>query len=255
MADIPLPRSLSTSTKPKKTFLHRSRSQQVVKGEEVKVKDENGLLALRYEEARPSKLPIAVTVAPPRQPPQEQHPALRGMSEVVGGKGKRDSGMVSCGTVSEKATEGSMLDEGQGSSVLGVKIDFESSSTLLPQVSPPIERPPLQAKIPGEGLQRGSTGSVSLSGWRRKGSVPKTPKTPADRGEEGEGFTPITTPVPTESFLEQEFLDSISFSKRGSIMLGGKKAVNGHARLKGGRRYVHPHRQRGRQREGLLILE
>jgi hypothetical protein len=33
-------------------------------------------------------------------------------------------------------------------------------------------------------------------------------------------------------------LESLSFSKRGSMMLGGKKAVNGHVRTHGGRRYV-----------------
>jgi hypothetical protein len=41
-----------------------------------------------------------------------------------------------------------------------------------------------------------------------------------------------------ESLLDEEFLGSLTFSKRGSVMLGGKKAVNGHVRTNGGRRYV-----------------
>ena len=36
----------------------------------------------------------------------------------------------------------------------------------------------------------------------------------------------------------RDLLRTLSFSKRGSVMLGGKKVVNGQARATAGRRYV-----------------
>ncbi|KAJ2898754.1 TBC domain-containing protein [Zalerion maritima] len=38
-------------------------------------------------------------------------------------------------------------------------------------------------------------------------------------------FSPITTTIPTDTLVDEEFLAQLSFSKRGSVMLGGKKAV------------------------------
>lgn len=40
-----------------------------------------------------------------------------------------------------------------------------------------------------------------------------------------EPFSPITTPIPTDSLLDEE-LAQLSFSKRGSIMFGGKRPAN-----------------------------
>jgi hypothetical protein len=57
---------------------------------------------------------------------------------------------------------------------------------------------------------------------------------------EHEYFSRLTTPIPSAGFLEDDFLDNMSFSKRGSIMFGGKKAVNGQLRFGGGRRWGLP---------------
>jgi hypothetical protein len=87
-----------------------------------------------------------------------------------------------------------------------------------------------------------SVKSGSMRRWARAGSkkdlkdantTPTTPKSQKSIGEE-EQFSPITTPIPSEGFGD-DFMN-LSFSKRGSVMLGGKKAVNGHLRYQGGRR-------------------
>jgi hypothetical protein len=192
---------------------------------------DNGIITLRYEEALPAKPPIAVTVAPPqRAPPIDTHPALRrqksGVEETD--ESKRDSGLAP--TTSSKAREGSVNTVEEN--ILGVKIDFNSStqSTIPPQT--PVPSTPKITKSD-------SMGSGSMSRWRkpvsRKSSTPKTPRTPMSTSTQEE-FSPITTPIPTESLIDEEFLRGITFSKRGSMMLG-KKAVNGHARTNGGRRY------------------
>jgi len=46
-----------------------------------------------------------------------------------------------------------------------------------------------------------------------------------------ESFSPITTPIPTDSLLDEE-LAELSFSKRGSIMFGGKRPANAAAASK-----------------------
>jgi hypothetical protein len=196
------------------------------------MRTDNGILTLRYEETLPAKPPIAVTVAPPqRAPPIDTHPALRrkksGVEETD--ESKRDSGLAP--TMSSKAREGSVNTVEEN--ILGVKIDFNSStqSTIPPQT--PVPSTPNITKSD-------SMGSGSMSRWRnpvsRKNSTPKTPRTPTSTYTQEE-FSPITTPIPTESLIDDEFLRGITFSKRGSMMLGGEKAVDGHARTNGGRRY------------------
>jgi hypothetical protein len=191
---------------------------------------DNGIITLRYEEAIPAKPPIAVTVAPPARAPTDVHPALRrpksGIEETD--ESKRDSGLAP--TTSSKAREGSVntVDE----NILGVKIDFNSSLQSANPPQSPVPSTPTVARVD-------SMGSASLSRWRRPGSrknsTPKTPRTPTSKSTPEE-FTPISTPIPTENLIDEELLESLTFSKRGSVMLGGKKAVNGHMRTNGGRR-------------------
>jgi hypothetical protein len=73
--------------------------------------------------------------------------------------------------------------------------------------------------------------SSTSSRWRRssvkKGNSPKTPqKERIKTAGSTEEFSPLTTPIPTEGQLELNFMDQISFSNRGSIMLSGKKVRN-----------------------------
>lgn len=209
-----------------------------------KTRTDGGLITLRYEETTPAKPPIPVTVAPPRQPPTDTHPALRrerveGGALAEGEERKRDSGLAP--TTSSKAREGSLnTGEGKEEGVLGFKIEFGSS---IPTSTP--QSPSAQTSVPGTPKLKKSESSTSSAGsisrWRkpgsRKGSLPKTPPSNAKmESPSEEEFSPITTPIPTDSLLDAEFLDQLSFSKRGSIMLGGKKAVNGQARQNLGRR-------------------
>ena len=191
---------------------------------------DNGIITLRYEETLPAKPPIAVTVAPPRAPPTDTHPALRRPKTGAEEKdeSKRDSGLAP--TTSSKAREGSVntVDD----NALGIPINFNSS----PQVAKMSETP---KQIPSTPKFTKNDSSGSMSRWRkpssRRGSLPRTPPS-ATKATEDEEFSPITTPIPTDSLLDEDFLEQISFSKRGSMMLGGKRAVNGDPRSKGGRR-------------------
>jgi hypothetical protein len=204
-----------------------------------KTRTDDGLVTLRYEETTPAKPPIPVTVAPPRKPPTDTHPALRGeMGDSEAGLGnkeveerKRDSGLAP--TTSSKAREGSLntgeAKEKEEGVLGGFKVEFESSIPASVPATPKIQN----------SVSVTSSGG-SFSRWRkpgsRKGSLPKTPPSAKMESPSEEEFSPITTPIPTDSLLDAEFLDTLSFSKRGSMMLGGKKAVNGHARQKIGRR-------------------
>lgn len=179
----------------------------------------------------PAKPPIPVTVAPPRAPPTDLHPALRNRPRTGEDENKRDSGLAST-----KNTEGSVNSATVEENVLGFTINFNSTPTPAVSLSQtPARTPPTTPKAVKK--------SYSMSGnrWRRPGSRKSTvaPKMPTSAGKGAEEeFSPITTAIPTDSLLDADFLDSLSFSKRGSIMLGGKKGVNGHSRPYGGRRWV-----------------
>lgn len=190
---------------------------------------DDGIVTLRYEETTAAKPPIPVTVAPPRNPPTDTHPALRRGGESEGEEGKRDSGLAS-----SKAREGSLHtsdDKDTEEGVLGeFKIEFGSSIPASQR-----ESTPASPKIKKSESVASSGGSMSR--WQkpgsRKGSLPKTPSSGsammASRSEEE--FSPIMTPIPTDSLLDEEFLETLSFSKRGSMMLGGKKALTARQSL------------------------
>jgi hypothetical protein len=191
----------------------------------------DSLIALRYEESALGKPPIPVTVAPPRVPPTDLHPALRrpitGIDEQE--EGKRDSGLTA--TTSSKAWEGSVnsllaMSE-DAANTLGMNINFNSPSQTMSS-TPPTQ----QTALPQLVESQSSTSSISR--WQR----PKS-KNGSAKGKDsldGEDVFSITTPIPTDSLLEEDFMSKLSFSKRGSMMVAGKKAVNGQARLNGGRR-------------------
>ncbi len=219
--------------------------------EETPTRLDNGLLTLRYEEAAPARPPIPVTVPPPRQPPVEEHPAFRrDFSALRGGdERKRDSGLAPTTASSRKGGrsersfgvgEGSIMtvEEGDGvvaspEELLGVRIDFDTSA------SPPKSSGSGTAKASTERAQPIEKVESAGSGnrLRKKRSLQQAPPK-----EEQQEFQPIETDIPTESLLSEDFLDKMTFSNRGSVMLGGKKVrpssakENGQARINGGRR-------------------
>ena len=116
---------------------------------------------------------------------------------------------------------------------LGVEIDFDKRSEVVSPLQSPIQ--PSDPKVVTKSASMGS-GSLRWRPGSRKESNMKMAGT--EKMEEEKEFVPITTDIPTDEFLDEEFLRTLSFSKRGSVMLGGKKAVNGQARVNIGRRYV-----------------
>jgi hypothetical protein len=175
-----------------------------------------GLKSLRYEETLPAKPPIPVTIVPPRAPPTDTHPALRrppGSTEQQD-MSKRDSGLAP--TESTAAREGS-LTAGDESSL------FSPTSSSLAHTNSAMT--PETPKSPN--FTR-SESSSTVGRWRRGsikvGNGPKTPQREGSKaGGSDDDFSPITTPIPTEDQLELNFMDQISFSNRGSVLLSGKK--------------------------------
>jgi hypothetical protein len=196
-------------------------------------------MVLRYEEARVAKPPIPVTVPPPRQPPQDTHPALRTPSTTsdLDGK-KRDSGLAPM--TSSKAREGSVSTvEDNVVGYPGISINFNNMATTTEAqpVALQLEDAPTTTAAPTTPKNEKVTTQTGKF-WRRQSSKRTSPQSSTPEKSSDEEFSGITTPIHTESLLDEDFLDQLSFSKRGSMMLGGKKAVNGHIRQSGGRRYV-----------------
>lgn len=199
------------------------------------------LIGFNYEQALAAKKPIAITVPPPRAPPTETHPALRERPDTnLEDDKKRDSGLAP--TTSSKAREGSVntvntVEE----NVLGIPINFNSTSPVV-KMSLPAEEPFSAPITPVTSRETKSPASSNF--WRRARSVKsvRSPTTTATSpgSKSAEEFSLITTAIPTESLLEEGFLNQLSFSKRGSVMLGGKKAVDGHLRPNVGRRLDAP---------------
>ena len=179
----------------------------------------SSLRAVRYEETVQGEPPIPVTIAPPHSPSADMHPAFRrhlnGTEERD--PSKRDSGLAP--TESTAAREGSMIavDEGSLSAI--------TSSSLAPTNGAMSPERPNSFKLTN------SDNSVKMSKLR-KGNGKKESSLETSQSEEDkpagqdEEFSPLTTPIPTEGQLELDFMDQITFSKRGSVLLKGKKIVN-----------------------------
>jgi hypothetical protein len=184
---------------------------------------DEGIKALRYEETLPAKPPIPVTIAPPRSPPTDTHPALRRSTSGIEERDprKRDSGLAP--TESTAAREGSFIT-GEESSLSA------PTNKSLANTSGPVRH-----EVPKTPNTVKSDSVSTTSKWRRgSGKIETVPGSPGStesrsNGSEAE-FSPITTPIPTKSELQLDFMDHIAFSKRGSVLLSGKKALNRRSR-------------------------
>ncbi|KAM3075664.1 hypothetical protein ACMFMG_007797 [Clarireedia jacksonii] len=216
---------------------------------------EEGLIALRYEELLPAKPPIPVTVAPPLSPPTDTHPALRPQQLALAlaprkDDTKRDSGLAPTTSTAAAAREGSVKTV--DNNVLGISINFNSNLSTITAPPTVADSPAASAPATAQHLQSNhvqsptsptpklvkaeSVGSGdSIRRWKNRNSNPRTPSANSTTKSEEE-FSPITTPIPSESLLEEDFIQSMSFSKRGSMMLGGRKAINGQTRSNASRR-------------------
>jgi hypothetical protein len=186
------------------------------------LRTDEGLKVLRYEETTPAKPPIPVTIAPPRVPPVDTHPALRSSPGRIDklDQSKRDSGLA---PTESTARSGSLIAGDEYCSIAPTNSASIHMSGLAIPETPKTPR-----------VLKSENSSIS-SRWRRgSGMRDRNPKTPESEkrnamGSDG-GFSRITTPIPTDGELELDFMDDIAFSKRGSVLLGGKKALNGRHR-------------------------
>lgn len=223
-----------------------------------------------------ARTPIPVTVAPPLYPPTDTHPAFRPRfvlsHELEGLKDdtKRDSGLaptnITTSTITTiKDREGEGEPEGSintdtatatatldNDNVLGININFDfdskvamSNTSPTPQIQLSDMQSPTSSKSPSfmKNESFGPSPAGSLKRWKAKNGNSKTPTTTSNGNGKSteipeEDFSPITTPIPNETLLEDDFMQSMSFSKRGSMMLAGKKAINGQARTNATRRWV-----------------
>jgi len=182
------------------------------------------LKALRYEDVPPAKPPIPVTVPPPPAPPNDIHPALRSSAISLGEQElmKRDSGLAP--TTSTIARGGS-TNPGDSGGLGGIASGSINSLTEAAHALSVAE----------------SDSSSNISKWKKE-NLAKEERTPESEvlmttSTSAEEFSPIMTQIPTDAQLELDFINHITFSNRGSVLLGGRKAVKGQARLQGGRRY------------------
>lgn len=196
------------------------------------------LVALRYEETVAAKPPIPITspCAPPTAAPDQHIDPDCGRRKpprpTRDGKDtkKRDSVLAPVRSSSSRATNSSIrtVDD----DVLGITINFdptpEASSSNIAESAPQIQtrQSTRTTNATSSSFKRENTDS-------RKSTASKVaPRTSSSRST-NEEFAPLTTYIPTESLIDGGFLDQITFSRRGSVMLRGKKAVNGNARPNG----------------------
>ncbi|KAG9234475.1 rab-GTPase-TBC domain-containing protein [Amylocarpus encephaloides] len=240
----PLLRSFSSRSPPRpppNPDPHHRRSSPTQVSQPTRASDgsDGGLVALRYEETVPAKPPIAVTVTPShRAPPLDSHPALRNTRwRTEEDDKKRDSGLAP--TTSSRAREGSVNTVEEN--VLGISIDFNSPpQTKMAQPVADLTISPVSPIATTPTSTSTSTPTPTSGNFWMKSSSKKTPAVPITpppiKKSFEEEFSSITTSIPTESLMDDDFLNQMSFSKRGSVMFGGKKAVAGHLRPNGGRR-------------------
>jgi hypothetical protein len=189
--------------------------------------------SLRHEDVAALKPPFAVTVTPPKSRKGAwnagTHPALRRpATSPAEYEDKRDSGLAS--TMGANAGEKSvdMIEEEANLEKQGFMGKRRSSAPTTPR---------LEMVDSNEGIERERNGRISDTELE----PPHTPTATSVPRSPSEGdFSPIMTSIPTESLIDTDFMDSMSFSKRGSMLLGGKKLVipnpSPQPRLKRGRR-------------------
>lgn len=186
------------------------------------------LKAISYEDTKAAKPPITITVIPPPLSRDGVNTSNRPKTspEPYGPSGKarsgwnhdlrRDSGMApSSSTARDSRT------------TLATDAESLKNSPSLPRIT-----------IHDEAVTAPSTKQRKWSGYRAR----KADRQVDQLSVVDPPFLGITTDIPTGSFEDLTLPGRVDFSKRGSMLIGGKKAnaasgaVNGHARLKSGRR-------------------
>lgn len=198
--------------------------------------DESGLKTLRYEEVQEGRQPIPVTVPPPRIPPTDTHPALRepALSLADEDSAKRDSGLAPM--TSTNMREGSVISIGSASKKTVAITNTDATTTATATANTNNATLPSTAPATPVVAERSSSWSSNATNKLRKtnggkkNASPDTPESADNRTTSEDNFSPLMTPIPTDAQLELDFMDQVTFSNRGSVLLGGKKAVNAQLR-------------------------
>ncbi|KFZ13775.1 hypothetical protein V502_06445 [Pseudogymnoascus sp. VKM F-4520 (FW-2644)] len=160
--------------------------------------------AVPYEEAAQDRPPTAATTA-----------ASNAISNL--GSGMRGSGLEQ--TISNSGTESrpGTNSEGGGLRVMA-QSQGEGNAPRAPSIAP-------------SDVSSRTTGSRwrirSRNGDKGSENIPRTPSSNGDvptlNSSPEREFTPLTTSLPD---MQLDFINQVSFSTRGSVLLGGRKAVN-----------------------------
>jgi hypothetical protein len=203
--------------------IRRNTRQSLVPGAD------EGLATLRDEETLPTRLSKPVTVPPPQALSPDTIPVVRTSSADTGQQdgSKRDSGLA--------PTESTGIRE-------DLVVAGDEAGSTIPASGAVILVTPGTIKITKSDslsiMGRWKLGSTKIVGRPKTPKTPKTPQSGRSKAMSSDGeFSPITTPIPSNSQLELDFMDQISFSKQGSVLLSGRKVVNRGPR-ENTRRYV-----------------
>jgi hypothetical protein len=187
----------------------------------------------------------------------EEHPAFRsvGSSSIDQGQGqgevrqgreeewKRDSGVANTTSTGRSSNFG-------GGSLKGTVEEREEREDRVEEEvisgdrqggkMAMVAEPSSPVRTPSRAQQNGKGEMLRQDVQEDKNERTELPDAPRiDSATTPDEFTPITTPIPTDNLFGENFMDGLSFSNRGSVMFGGKKAVerpNPQARVTGGRR-------------------
>lgn len=226
----------------------------------AKTRRDNGVMAVPYAETTPAERPISITVPLRAAPSLDVHPALRprpNTGEEDEEERKRDSGLAPT-TSSITMKEGSLNTVDEGGRDVDKEGGAEASNTVLgnhdPALSPKgtsAERTSLAPSVPttpitskpesvrSASLRSPSIASSSMHRWKRplsrKSSGAMSPGS-IDEIKPVEAFKPIVMDIPTEKFVEEDFMQKVEFSKRGSIMVNLMNNPQARPRTEAGRK-------------------
>lgn len=204
------------------------------------LRDENGIRTLRYEETMEGKLPIPVTVPPPRAPPTEPHPALRNSSSLSAEDPEKRDSALAPQTSSTTATS-SKKDFTYNVDSTNRKSENVFSPTIATAQSINATNVPLTMnRSEGDELQSPISTASSISRRSPKLLIPRISSSSSATDSPKEknkspisltspttepAFSPIDTQIPDPGLLETEYFQDMAFSKRGSLLFGSKKMM------------------------------
>jgi hypothetical protein len=135
-------------------------------------------------------------------------------------EGKRDSGLAPADATADQ-NESQIPREENGLHPSKSNASYHTITSANPQVAQASTMPIGKTPFPTDTLDGGGSGS---SGKDVQATAAVSPGGESIGSEDG--FSPITTPIPSTSELKLDFMADLGVSKRGSVLLAGEKAIN-----------------------------